>query len=103
MRNVKNYNVAYLGAYSTVYASFEKKPVVDKQESKSTSKQEPIGTEFEPKSTHNKQVMPTTRIGMASVQYDMEGNSDSHFTATVGDGKGAKLDLKCQNCTVDFK
>lgn len=121
MRNVKNYNVAYQGAYSTVYAGFEKKPVVDKEESKSTSRQESIGTvveqkattkqeilgtQVEPKSTHTNQVMPKTQYSMARLArpaYDMEGNSDSHFTATVGDGKGAKLDLKCQNCTVDFK
>lgn len=119
MRNVKNYNVTYLGAYSTVYASFEKKPVFDKEESKSISKQEPMGTVVEPKSTtkqevtgtivepksnHTLQAKPKIQYyTMASAAYDMDGNSDSHFTATVGDGKGAKLDLKCQNCTVDFK
>jgi hypothetical protein len=119
MRNVKNYNVTYLGAYSTVYAAFEKKPAFDKQESKSISKQEPIGTEVEPKSTTKQEVLGTIvepksnhtiqakpkiqYYTMASAVYDMDGDSDSHFTATVGEGKGAKLDLKCQNCTVDFK
>jgi len=32
-----------------------------------------------------------------------DNNSPSHFTASGGDGKGLKIDIKCQNCTVDFK
>ncbi|MEQ1624420.1 MAG: hypothetical protein ABL870_07005, partial [Sediminibacterium sp.] len=32
MREVKNYSVTYLGAYSTVYAGFEKKPVIVEKE-----------------------------------------------------------------------
>jgi hypothetical protein len=33
------------------------------------------------------------------------GNNDtpSRFTASGGDGKGLKIDIKCPNCTVDFK
>lgn len=36
--------------------------------------------------------------------YGVSSNgTPSKFTATVGDGKGLKIDIKCQNCTVDFK
>lgn len=35
--------------------------------------------------------------------YTPPSNSPSQFTATVGDGKGLKIDMKCQNCTIDFK
>ena len=94
MRNVKNYNVVYHGAYSTVYAGFEKKPVMDKEETKTAPKQENANA--------NAAVAATTRTQFYR-ERATENDSDSHFTAAVGDGKGAKLDLKCQNCTVDFK
>jgi hypothetical protein len=37
--------------------------------------------------------------------YSYTGDNDtpSKFTATVGDGKGLKIEMKCPNCTVDFK
>ena len=37
--------------------------------------------------------------------YSYTGDNDtpSKFTASVGDGKGLKIELKCPNCTVDFK
>lgn len=92
MRNVKNYNVVYHGAYSTVYAGFDKKPISDKEETKTTPKGEAASAS----------VAGTSR-NVTLREHIVENDSDSHFTATVGDGKGAKLDLKCQNCTVDFK
>ena len=113
MRNVKNYSVTYQGAYSTVYANFEKKPFLDKPDSKSTSKS--YNTINDQKSSGVKTYTTTTDQNSINVKgsnaisyttvgsYDAESNEDNHFTATVGDGKGAKLDLKCQNCTVDFK
>ena len=94
MRNVKNYNVVYHGAYSTVYAGFDKKPITDKEETKSAPKGE----------TASAAIAGTNRNQFVTIrEHNAETDSDSHFTATVGDGKGAKLDLKCQNCTVDFK
>ena len=30
-------------------------------------------------------------------------NTPPRFTATIGDGKGLKIAIKCPNCTVDFK
>lgn len=92
MRNIKSYSVSYIGAYSTVYAGFEKKPIEEKEIAK------------------NNTVKETTVAGAARPSVNRyssfaggDRDADSHFTATVGDGKGAKLDLKCQNCTVDFK
>jgi hypothetical protein len=95
MRNVKNYSVAYQGAYSTVYANFEKKPVSEKDEIKTNTKKSTQATDL-------KAVTTNGNIAFA-FSSDAENNVDNHFTASVGDGKGAKLDLKCQNCTVDFK
>ncbi len=95
MRNVKNYSVAYQGAYSTVYASFDKKPVAEKDEVKTNTK----------KSTQATDLKAVTTNGNSAFTFssDAENNVDNHFTASVGDGKGAKIDMKCQNCTVDFK
>ena len=95
MRYVKNYTVTYQGAFSTVYASFEKKPVAEKEERKT------IGKKGNQLSDLKSYTMNGTFVIAGS--FDADSNSDSHFTASVGDGKGAKLDLKCQNCTVDFK
>ena len=95
MRNVKNYNVVYHGSYSTVYAGFDKKPITEKEETKTAPKQENVSA--------SAGVASTSRNPQYFWEHAMEADSDSHFTATVGDGKGAKLDLKCQNCTVDFK
>jgi len=92
MRNVKSYAVTYLGAYSTVYAGFEKKAVIEKETPVKTGNAKEDGLADN---------LRTINRSLARTGGD--GDNDSHFTATVGDGKGAKLDLKCQNCTVDFK
>ena len=92
MRNVKSYAVTYLGAYSTVYAGFEKKAVIEKEIPVKTGNSKEDGLADN---------LRTINRSFARAGGDMD--SDSHFTASVGDGKGAKLDLKCQNCTVDFK
>ncbi|OYY21522.1 MAG: hypothetical protein B7Y69_08680, partial [Sphingobacteriia bacterium 35-40-8] len=93
MREVKNYSVTYLGAYSTVYAGFEKKPVIVEKEALTKS-----GNAKEDGLAEN-----LRSINRSLARSMDNGDSDSHFTASVGDGKGPKLDLKCQNCTVDFK
>jgi hypothetical protein len=83
LRNLKSYTVTYVGPYSNVYANFEKKPLILKEDKESG--------------------LATT---LRNIQREVEsaaGGTDSKFTATVGDGKGAKIDMKCQNCTVDFK
>jgi hypothetical protein len=114
MRNVKNYSVAYQGAYSTVYAGFEKLPVAvnivsSKQETATVSAAAAPKTNAKEDALVAETMRAADRAALAadraarSAQQLEGGGSDSHFTATVGDGKGAKLDLKCQNCTVDFK
>ncbi len=35
--------------------------------------------------------------------YSVENDTPPKFSATSGDGKGLKIELKCPNCTVDFK
>jgi hypothetical protein len=84
LRNLKSYTVTYMGAYSNVYANFEKKPLVIKEE-----KEGGLAT--------------TLRNIQREVESASGDGTDSRFTATVGDGKGTKIDMKCQNCTVDFK
>jgi hypothetical protein len=79
LRNVKNYSVDFEGPYSTIYANFEKKakPAAATKTS-------------------------TTRNHWATAGCD-DCNTDASFTATVGSGTGTKVEVKCQNCTVDFK
>ena len=88
LRNLKNYTVNYNGPFSNVYANFEKKPWEGKEEA--ITKKDGLANQIR------------------SMQREVEkayggDNSESKFTATVGDGKGTKIDMKCQNCTVDFK
>jgi hypothetical protein len=99
MRNVKNYTVAYQGPYSTVYSNFEKKPVEEKEASKTTGKKFNQVSDLKSANVNGSFAFS----GTFAPDNNPDNNLDSHFTATVGDGKGAKLDLKCQNCTVDFK
>ena len=92
LRNLKNYTVNYTGAYSNVYANFEKKPWAGKDDK--GDKDDAMTKEVD------KAVRSAMRI---AEKYGDQSQTDSKFTATVGDGKGTKIDLKCQNCTVDFK
>ena len=88
LRNVKNYTINYIGAYSTVYGNFEKKPYTGKAFKISSS------------------VKETLEEKMKVLKESFDGSDDNgsdKFTATVGDGKGAEIDMRCQNCTVDFK
>ena len=90
MRNVKNYTVEYSGPYSTIYSNFEKKPMP-----------------AEPKKASEDVVTSTIRSVNKSIAAAYNSEDDcgcnDRFKATVGDGKGAKVEIKCQNCTVDFK
>ncbi len=87
LRDTKNYTVDFAGNYSSVYGSFEKKPLAAEEKTGSTR----IISDFER--------TPLARAGSSS----WDNSNPSRFTATVGDGKGLKIDIKCQNCTVDFK
>lgn len=96
LRNLKNYTVNYNGPYSNVYANFEKKPWVAKDDK---------GAKGEKDDEISKDVDKAIKSAFKITQRfsDQSESADSRFTATVGDGKGTKIDMKCQNCTVDFK
>ena len=95
LRNLKNYTVNYVGAYSNVYANFEKKPWVANEVIKVDD------------DAVTKQVDKAMRMAMKMAEKygdsDVNSSIDYKFIAKVGDGKGTKIDMKCQNCTVDFK
>jgi len=82
LRNLKNYTINYIGPNSTVYGNFEKKAY--------------SGTAFKTSSFEEK-------FGSDNGQSNDDTVSNSKFSASVGSGKGASIDMKCQNCTVDFK
>ena len=92
LKNLKSYTVNYNGPYSNVYANFEKKPWVAKEV---VTKDDDV---------MSKEVDRVVKNAMKIAErYGDTNNTDTKFTATVGDGKGTKIDMKCQNCTVDFK
>jgi hypothetical protein len=109
LRNTKNYSLDFSGAYSSVYGNFEKKPVATTEKEKEEKTTTGSGTaaptaaviENHVGLTSGGRLMATTRP-LNSMTWG-EGNGPSRFTAVVGDGKGLKVDMKCQNCTVDFK
>lgn len=106
LRDVKNYSVDFTGGYSSVYGNFEKKvsqttAAAEKAENK---------TAKETLAAEEKSVLKATTItgivtgpGPRMLTGWRDDNSPNLFTATVGDGKGLKIVMKCQNCTVDFK
>jgi hypothetical protein len=110
VRDLKAYQVDMQGRYNTVYASFEKKPVKDKDENTAgeadgaTAATPATGAESQaasgngPATTINRQ-RQLTRV------FTSTGNDDTpaHFTARVGEGKGTVFTIVCNSCTVDFK
>ncbi len=82
LRNIKSYTINYIGPNSTVYGNFEKTAYT--------------GKAFKASSFDEK-------FGNDNGQANDDTVSNSKFSASVGTGKGAAIDLKCQNCTVDFK
>lgn len=92
LKNIKNYSVKYSGAYSTVYGNFEKEPFVEEQTKPLQKEKETDGLA--------KQLI---EINRSITRYAQSGDAESRFSAKVGDGKGLKIDMNCQNCTVDFK
>lgn len=93
LRNTKNYAIDFTGAYSSVYGNFEKKSIVS-----NTTKEESSNTSTTTTTTNDLQRVTVLRGGSS-----WNDSSPTRFTASVGDGKGLKIDIKCQNCTVDFK
>lgn len=130
LRDTKNYAVDFLGSYSTVYADFEKTPVqvteaditaLTKNTTSGTLHSVPLTIATKPAQvsgtvsggTFSGTLTPakvntlnttTGTIMATTVPLNRSGSSTPvKFTGTAGDGKGLKIDMKCQNCTVDFK
>lgn len=132
LRDIKNYAVDFLGSYSTVYGDFEKTAVEPTEEEKkeytsliqsmiNTSGTAKISTingmtainipaqpskESAPSGTIKAETMSGT-VAPTVVQgypaFRGINTTPSKFTANVGNGSGLKVQIKCQNCTVDFK
>jgi len=125
LRDTKNYAVNFLGSYSTVYSDFEKTPVevTEADMASITSKNASSGTisastisakpgqqvtgTLSSAPANSQNGITSTPLKIATTGTLMLNRSGSStpvkFTGTGGDGKGLKIDLKCQNCTVDFK
>jgi Cu/Ag efflux protein CusF len=125
LRDSKNYSVNFLGNYSTVYSDFEKTPVevTEADMASITSKNASSGTisastisakpgqqvtgTLSSAPANSQNGITSTPLKIATTGTLMLNRSGSStpvkFTGTGGDGKGLKIDLKCQNCTVDFK
>ena len=88
LRNVKNYTINYIGAWSTVYGNFDKGHYTGKAFKTSSSLKETLEEKMK---------------ALDEAFGSDKSSTDSKFSATVGTGKGAAIDMKCQNCTVDFK
>ena len=92
LKTIKNYSIKYSGAYSTVYGNFEKEPLIEEQT-------KPLLKEKETDALAKQLI----EINRSITRYAQTGDAESRFSAKVGDGKGLKIDMNCQNCTVDFK
>ena len=97
LRETKNYSVDFAGTYSSVYGNFEKKPVVVEKE------KETKGSLNEVTTIDSKTVPARVYTASGGSLWGGDSNGPSRFTAIIGDGKGLKVDMKCPNCTVDFK
>ena len=120
LHNTKNFYIDFAGAYSSVYGNFEKTPVAfttttDENAKKPTSTTitgsggqstaGEINLQGRPSANRSdgQRILVTGKQFPSSMSFYSDNNSPSHFTASSGDGKGLKIDIKCQNCTVDFK
>lgn len=113
LRETKSYSVDFTGRYSSVYGNFEKKELKE-EKTTAAADEKTTGTQL----NKQEQLLVNTiapaaasrfgsTISVAGQQrgsvWGNEGTSPARFTAVVGDGKGLKIDMKCTNCTVDFK
>ena len=78
--------------FSTVYGNFEKEPLVEEEK-------KPLVKEKETDALAKQLV----EINRSITRYSLSRDNESNFIAKVGEGKGLKIDMSCQNCTVDFK
>ena len=95
VKNLQNYSVNFSGNYSSVYGPFEKH-IVDQPASAEEGDKSPITI-----SRDNGQVFVN---GVQRFKTSSSENSPN-FNASVGDktGRQTTFDIKCTNCTIDFK
>lgn len=113
LREIKNYGIDFAGAYSSVYGNFEKVPVQEAAEGTEAKKEKEKARAIEGTAvTVPGNLAPVVVSGSrftpmaaarSGVWVGQTSNGPAHFTAAVGSGKGLKIDMKCMNCTVDFK
>lgn len=92
LRNIKNYSVKFNGAFSTVYGNFEREPLIEEQK-------KPLVKEKETDALARQLI----EVNRSITRYSQTVDNETRFSAKVGEGKGLKIDMNCQNCTVDFK
>jgi hypothetical protein len=81
LKNITNFSLTYDGTYSTIYKNFI--AAIDKYHSSENKKIDLVEAD-------------DSKITTGDIQ-------NSKFKASVGSGKDAKIAIKCQNCTVDFR
>jgi hypothetical protein len=106
LRETKNYAIDFTGRYSSVYGNFEKKEVKE-EKTAATEDKATTGTLYSTKPESASRLLGNLNAvavaGQRGTIWGNESTGPARFTAVVGDGKGLKVDMKCQNCTVDFK
>jgi hypothetical protein len=107
LRETKNYSIDFTGRYSSVYGNFEKKEVKEEKTAGTDEKDKVTGTQVAPLASSSRLLNNLNAVTVAGQArgsvWGNESTGPARFTAVVGDGKGLKIDMKCQNCTVDFK
>ena len=110
LNTIKHYGITFEGPYSSIYGNFEKKPVMEAAEDKKSGKAATAPIIVEGREiTSGKDTDPRGHITGGTVPLGTtyintyRNDSPSKFTAGSGDGKGLLIDIKCPNCTVDFK
>ena len=105
LRSVKDYSVDFTGSYSSVYGNFDKTPVsvAEKTDRVVSGSSNTIAPTAPATSVGGGDVVVVSGRLIPTRSSNWGDNTPSRFTATVGSGKGLKIEMKCQNCTVDFK
>ncbi len=97
LKNIKNYEVKFIGRYNTVYAPFEKKPLADTAHKSTASRASAAGVGAQGYSNAGGD-------GRSDVSYS-DATDANGFVAEVGNikGKHTRFIINCESCTVDFK
>ncbi len=106
VRDLKAFSVDMQGKYNTVYASFEKKPVIDADQSSSATGNKTDSLVGNGSRGTGSRITVNRSGGQVLVNRSFLNSDDDtppHFTAQVGDGKGTRFSITCNSCTVDFK